>query len=69
MADNWTKLGDTVAELVRLHNEAQREEFQYREELLRVTEANRRQARQLAELSAENRRLARENVKLQNGVK
>jgi hypothetical protein len=69
MADNWTKLGDTVAELVRLHSAAERDERGYREELLRLTETNRRQARQLAELGAENRRLARENVRLQNGVK
>lgn len=64
MADNWKKLGDTVAELVRLHHSAEREEAAYREKAFRLEIDNKDLQQKLMVAREKNLKLARELARL-----
>lgn len=68
MADNWTRLGDAVANLVALHNAAESDERGYREELVRMTSDKSKQSRMLAQLNQTNRDLQSKVAKQRNEI-
>lgn len=68
MADNWTRLGDAVANLVALHNAAESDERGYREEVLRMATDKSKQSRMLAKVNETNRDLQSKVAKQRNEI-